>query len=257
MAKPMTCDVTELVGTVTANGRKRRAIGYVRVSTDEQTRKYGLDAQEHAITAHCRALGLRLVTIARDEGQSGSNGLDTRTGLAEALARLEAGDADILIVSRLDRLARDLLVQETILERLARRGRAVLSVAEPDVTSDDPTRVLVRQVLGAIAQYERGVIRGRMLAGKAVKAAQGGYTGGAPRFGTRASNATLISDTDERAAVTIIMQLRHQGHSYRNIASELDLRRIAPRRSTRWHAAVVRRIAIREAHVPTHDNPPS
>src|SRR4051812_28580331 len=101
---------------------KMRAFGYVRVSTSDQADGYGLEAQEAAIKTYCRAEGLRLVEILRDEGVSGSNGLDTREGLGVALARLEAGDGDLLVVSRLDRLARDLLVQETVLSRLQLRG---------------------------------------------------------------------------------------------------------------------------------------
>jgi DNA invertase Pin-like site-specific DNA recombinase len=225
---------------------KRAAIGYVRVSTDEQIKGYGLAAQEQAIRDYCKQEGLHLVDVARDEGLSGSNGLETRVGLAGALARLEVGGADSLIVSRLDRLARDLLTQETVLERLRQRGRDVISVAEPDVTSDDPTRVLVRQVLGAIAQYERGVIRGRMLAGKAVKAARGGYTGGRPRFGTRAENAALVTAVDESEAVDAIVELRRAGRSYRDVCAELDARGLKPRRADQWQPAVVRRIALRE-----------
>lgn len=224
---------------------KPRAVGYVRVSTDEQVRAYGLDAQEKAIRDYCAAEQLRLGTIYRDEGQSGSNGLDTRTGLAEALAALEAGDAELLVVSRLDRLARDLLVQETVIGRLGRRCCEVRSVAEPDVSSEDPTRVLVRQVLGAIAQYERGVIRGRMMAGKAAKAARGGYTGGRPRYGTRAAAGALAVDVGEDETVARILELRRDGASYRCIALTLEQEGIHPRRGERWQPSTLRAIVLR------------
>src|SRR5262249_42796275 len=103
--------------------RSRRAIGYVRVSTAEQAEHgNGLAAQRVAIRQHAKSAGLRLVDVLADEGLSGSNGLEARVGLVDALTRLERGDADVLIVSRLDRLARDLLVQETVLERLRQKG---------------------------------------------------------------------------------------------------------------------------------------
>ena len=68
---------------------KPKALGYVRVSTDEQAANgYGLEVQRAAIREYCRAQGLALVGILSDEGMSGSNGLDSREGLAEVLARV-------------------------------------------------------------------------------------------------------------------------------------------------------------------------
>src|ERR1700683_1843278 len=125
---------------------KQRVIGYTRVSTAEQVDGFGLEGQGGAIHAYCKAEGLRLVAMLSDEGQSGSNGLEDRCGLAEGLARIERGEASALVVYRLDRLARDLLLQETVHARLEAGGAEVLSVSEPAVEGDDATRVLVRQL---------------------------------------------------------------------------------------------------------------
>lgn len=225
--------------------RKTRAIGYVRVSTDQQVDGYGLDAQEDVIKAHCRAAGMRLVTIERDEGESGSNGLDTRLGLARALAELQAGRADVLVVSRFDRLARDVIVQETVIRELKKSGRQVVSVAEPEGDADEATRQLVRVVLGAIGEYERILIRGRMLAGKAAKAHRGGYVGGAPRFGCRADDRELVTDEREQAVVARMAELHAAGHSLREIASTLDSEGHKPKRGDRWHAVTVSRVLAR------------
>jgi DNA invertase Pin-like site-specific DNA recombinase len=224
---------------------RRKAIGYVRVSTQEQVSGFGLDVQDQALRTYCRQHELRLVDVARDEGQSGSNGLDTRAGLAEALALLERGEAEVLVVYRLDRLARDLLLQETLMARLRQHGAEVLSVSEPDVDSDDPTRVLVRQVLGAISQYERAVIRGRMMAGRAAKRASGGYSGGQPRYGTKAEDRQLAPNDEERPIVDLITRARAAGKSYRDICGALENAGYRPRRAQRWQPAVVRRIALR------------
>jgi DNA invertase Pin-like site-specific DNA recombinase len=225
----------------------KKAIGYLRVSTTEQVEGFGLAVQEEAVRGYCRQHDLRLVTIESDEGISGANGLDNRQGLARALAALEGGDADVLVVKRLDRLARDLLVQETVLERLTQHGKEVRSVDEADISSDDPTRVLVRQVLGAIAQYEKGVIRGRMLAGKAAKCAAGGYTGGAPRFGTRAENRELAVDPDELATIDRATVLRQDGRSLRDIAQVLEAEGRPTKRGKRWHPATVARMLRSES----------
>ena len=116
---------------------KQRVIGYTRVSTAEQIEGFGLSVQEQRIRAYCKAEGLNLVAMLSDLGQSGSNGLDDRLGLAEGLARIEKGDASALVVYRLDRLARDLLLQETIHTRLESGGASVVSVTEPAVEGDD------------------------------------------------------------------------------------------------------------------------
>jgi DNA invertase Pin-like site-specific DNA recombinase len=225
-----------------------RAVGYLRVSTQEQADSgYGLEAQRLAILRFCADLGFVLHAVYTDAGVSGAAGLDERPALSRALAELEAGRADRLVVYRLDRLARDLILQELLLARLAKAGTPVLSVTEPDIDtlSDDPTKTLIRQVLGALAQYERALIRGRMDAGRAVKAAAGGYVGGQPRYGTKAAAGDLTHNEEEAVVVERVLALRSQGRSYRQIASELEAAGLRPRRAARWHPMVVRAIAIR------------
>lgn len=123
-------------------GPRLRAIGYVRVSTDEQVQGNGLEVQEQGIRRHCRDNDVRLIEVVSDEGISGSNGLDARIGLASVLARLEAGGADCLVVYRLDRLARDFVLQELLVNRLRERGKPIRSVMEPDIETDtdDPPK---------------------------------------------------------------------------------------------------------------------
>ena len=224
---------------------KAKVIGYTRVSTAEQVEGFGLDVQEAAIRKYCKAEGLQLVAMLTDQGQSGSNGLDDRLGLAEGLARIEKGEASGLVVYRLDRLARDLLLQETVHARLEAVGASVLSVSEPAMTGDDPTRVLVRQLLGGIAQYERAVIRGRMMAGKAAKVAKGGYGGGRPAYGLKAAGGELVANPDERRIVEMVTFMRQRGDSYRQIAAGLTEWRLTTRTGGPWNPNQVRRIAQR------------
>jgi DNA invertase Pin-like site-specific DNA recombinase len=229
---------------------KQKVFGYTRVSTAEQVEGFGLDVQEAAIRKYCKDEGLLLVAMLTDEGQSGSNGLDDRLGLAEGLARIERGEASALVVYRLDRLARDLLLQETVHARLETAGASVLSVSEPAMTGDDPTRVLVRQLLGGIAQYERAVIRGRMMAGKAAKVAKGGYGGGRPAYGQRADGGELVANTEEAAIVETVTTMRKAGESYRSIATALKDGGLTTRSGGEWNPNQVRRIAQRSGVVP-------
>lgn len=216
-------------------------LGYVRVSTARQAEEgAGLEVQESKLRTWCMEGDHELVEIHRDEGVSGS--LVDRPGLAMALADMEAGRADVLAVYRLDRLARDLIVQETILERLARAGRQVRSVTEPEIDGSDPTRVLIRQVLGAIGQYERALIVARMHAGRMAKAAKGGYAYGSPPFGWRAVEGELVIDADEQAAMARIDELRRQRISLREIGERLVAEGYRPKRATRWHPESLRRL---------------
>jgi DNA invertase Pin-like site-specific DNA recombinase len=92
-----------------------RVAAYLRVSTDRQAEKgLGLQVQEQAIRTWAKAEKHRVVRWDRDEGVSGSNGLEARENLLSALAALQAGEVEAIVVYRLDRLARDLVVQESL-----------------------------------------------------------------------------------------------------------------------------------------------
>ena len=76
----------------------------------------------------------------------------------EILEALAENGTGLVLIERLDRLARDLMVQETIIGDLRKRSFDLISVCEPDLLQADPTRVLMRQIFGAIAQYEKAMI---------------------------------------------------------------------------------------------------
>lgn len=230
-----------------------RALGYIRVSTTEQVSGFGLHVQESAIRAYCRANGIRLVRVLRDEGRSGSNGLEDRVGLAEALAALKAGEASILVVYRMDRLARDLILQETLVQRLRDQGTPVRSASEPDLDNDtdDPTKVLIRQIVGAVSQYERAIIRGRLMSGKAAKKAAGGFVGGRPAYGFRIERGEVVMDEGEQEVVELVRSLHGAGRSLREIGAELDRLGHRPRDGTAWHPNTVRRIVMQQ-RPPSH-----
>ena len=181
-----------------------------------------------------------------DEGQSGSNGLDKRHGLAEALGRIEKGEASGLVVYRFDRLARDLILQETIYQRLTAKGCQVLSVKEPEQEGDEATANMVRQMLGVVSQYERATIHGRMMAGKAAKVAEGGYGGGRPRYGMRAEGGELHANEDESGLVDQVVKLRRKGQSYRTISATLAEQGQTNRSGQPFNPNQLRRIAQRE-----------
>ena len=90
---------------------------------------------------------------------SGAKELSDRPGLAALLDRLESNGVRTVIVERADRLARDLMVQEVIVAQFVKAGARIVTADGVDLTSDaDPTRRLIRQVLGAVAEFEKNLL---------------------------------------------------------------------------------------------------
>ena len=236
-----------------------KLVAYLRVSTDLQAEKgLGLHVQERGIKAWAKKEGHKIVLWTRDEGISGSNGVDTRVGLLDALAALSdcrqpsarrTGEAEGLVVYRLDRLARALTIQETTLATIWAMGGSAFSVDIGEVAKDDPDdpmKTALRQMIGVFAELERGMINARLRAGRKLKAERGGYAGyGSPSLGYRAEGKELVADEGEQAALERIRQLHGAGASLREIAATLTAEGHKPKRSDRWHPESLRRIVAR------------
>ncbi len=80
-----------------------------------------------------------------------------RPAWSEMIAALHSNGVRMIVVEKLDRLARDLMVQETAIGRRRKPGFTLVSVQEPDLMAPDPERVLLRQLIGAVAQYDKSV----------------------------------------------------------------------------------------------------
>jgi DNA invertase Pin-like site-specific DNA recombinase len=229
-----------------------RVIGYLRVSTDAQAeRGYGLDVQADAIRSWAKREGFVLATNLTDSGVSGSNGLDTRVALPEALAEIRVGRASGLVVYRLDRLARDLVLQETLLAEVRRMGADVYSTAGGEAAyladdPDDPSRRLIRQILGAVSEYERSMISLRLRSGRRRKSAVGGYAYGSPPYGWEAVDRELVEVAREQVVRAQMRALQENGHSIRQIAEVLNADGVpAKRHGSRWHPTTVARALTR------------
>jgi DNA invertase Pin-like site-specific DNA recombinase len=122
------------------------------------------------------------------------------------------------------------------------------SAAETGYLSDDPddrSRKLIRQVLGAVAEYERAMIALRLRSGRARKAKKGGFAYGAPGFGYPTEAKELVGDDQEQAALARISELHATGASLREITSTLEAEGYRPKRSSRWHPGTLGRIVSR------------
>jgi DNA invertase Pin-like site-specific DNA recombinase len=221
-----------------------QAIGYVRVSTESQALDgLGLDVQRDSIRALAEAEGLDLVTIYSDEGISGSEDVAGREGLADALDHLATGNATVLLIPKLDRLARDMMLQESILADVWKHNATVLSCSETERTycqpdsADDPARGLIRKVLGAVAEYERAMIRARLVAGRRRRIALDGYAGGPEPYGW--------TDPDEQAILSHVADQRDRGLGWKAIADELNSAGLHKRNGAPWCKASIQRTYAR------------
>ena len=132
------------------------AFAYLRVSGKGQVEGDGFTRQIEAIPLPTpKAHNVRLAKIYREEGVSGTKDLENRPALGELLDALHCEGVKLVLVEKLDRLARDLMVQESILHDISRKGFQLVSVAEPDLCSDDPSRKLMRQIMGAFSECRK------------------------------------------------------------------------------------------------------
>lgn len=217
--------------------------GYLRVSTEAQLDGLGLDVQRAAVTELGEQQGRTIGAWFVDEGISGSEGLDTRAGLAAALDYLCEHPGATLIVPRLDRLARDLMVQESVLADIWRAGGHVLSCSETERTycrpddPADPARTLIRQVLGAVAAYERAMIRLRLVRGRRLRLVRDGWAGGPVPYGW--------NDEHEHAVLLDIDEHRRAGVSWRALARVFAERGVVKRNGKPWNAQELQRTHAR------------
>jgi DNA invertase Pin-like site-specific DNA recombinase len=137
-------------------------VAYMRCSGLGQVDGDTWDRQQDTISRYASAHGMTVADADwfRDEGVSGTKDLENRPGLAALLDRVESNGVRVVLVETSSRLARDLMVGEVILRQLAEVGCRVIAAdsgTELTADTDDPTRRLIRQVLGAVAEFDRRV----------------------------------------------------------------------------------------------------
>lgn len=222
-----------------------RAIGYIRVSTEEQVKEgVSLAAQKDRVTAYAVAKDLDLVEVVADEGLSGKN--LKRPGLEKVLGMCHGGEVDNVIVWRLDRLTRrtrDLLslVEDVFLAR----GVELHSVVESLDTSSPHGR-FVLTLLGGLAQMERELIGDRTRAALAYKRERMQPTSHPPLgFTSKGANQPMTADPGELSTVRRILASHESGKSLAAIARQLNASRTPTKRGGRWFASTVSNVVRR------------
>jgi DNA invertase Pin-like site-specific DNA recombinase len=231
---------------------------YCRTSTANGAGSDSLQAQEEACRAWAVEQGHEVVVVYRDDALSGTLGIEDRPGLAASLMALDDGLAEGLVVHRPDRLARELHVQEVALAHAWAAGDhvRVFEAAEgAEIMRDDPSdpqRRFLRQVMGAAAELERGLIKARLQGGRRRKAAKGGYIGGKRlhrRYGYDLVDGEYVPVDHEQEAIMRIVGYRNAKpapYTWAAIADRLNQLPIPPPSGEAWYPMTCRRIAQRE-----------
>jgi DNA invertase Pin-like site-specific DNA recombinase len=219
----------------------KRAIGYVRVSTDEQARDgVSLDAQAGKIRAYAILHELELLDVIIDAGESGGTPLAERAGGARIMDAIRMRQADAVIVYRLDRLGRRTLDVLSLVENVTRRGIALHSITEKLDTESAIGRFVLR-TLASLAEMERDQVRDRTRMAMQHIAANSRAVSRPPR-GLRIVDGRFEPDpgSDGLRMLTRARELRTQELTYRAIAATLHAEGFRPERGTRMSASTVR-----------------
>jgi DNA invertase Pin-like site-specific DNA recombinase len=140
--------------------QRKPAFGYTRTSsaTNLGEDKDSVPSQRRAIQAYANRAGYKIVAWFDDGDVKGADPIDTRKGFAEMMEAIAANGCRTIIVETANRFARDLVVQETGYQRLKAEGIALIAADSPDCFTDEtPTAVLIRQILGAVAQFDKSM----------------------------------------------------------------------------------------------------
>jgi DNA invertase Pin-like site-specific DNA recombinase len=215
-----------------------KAFAYLRVSGKGQVDGDGFPRQLTAIKEHAMAHNLRIKAVYREEGVTGTKESMDRPAWSEMMMALQGNGVRTIVIEKLDRLARDLMVQEATIADLQKHGFVLISVAEPDLMAADPTRILMRQLMGAVAQYDKSQIVAKLRGARMRKRAAEGRCEGRKPFGFYEGESAII----ERMA-----SLRASGMAFATIADTLNANGIKPRQGEQWHGFAVNKILTRHS----------
>lgn len=238
---------------------------YVRVSTKGQADDgLGRADQERQIRAWAKRNGHTICGPVAFEQVSGAavkqqvndddlvvvDLVKARPVFIEAMRRIREGRCEGLVMLNLGRLSRVFTVQEAALAMVWSSGGRMFTVDAGEILEDDPAdpmRTAIRQMMGVFHQLDRAMIVARLQGGRQVKAGQGGYAYGSPRYGYHSVDKQLVPDQAEQNVARRIRRLHRAGLSIRKIADQLNAEQVPAKRGGTWHPTTVARVLAREA----------
>jgi DNA invertase Pin-like site-specific DNA recombinase len=222
-----------------------KAVSYLRVSGKGQIDGDGFPRQREAIQRYAKSHRMTIVDEFTDGGVSGKNELEDRPGLGLLIFRIEQNGVRVVLVETAMRLARDLMVGEIILDRFRKLGVKVIEVAggnDLTVGDDNPTSRLIRQILGAVAEFEKSVLVGKLRAARQRQRLKHGRCEGRKPFGTFPGEAEVV----ERIKDMRRKPRKGERLSFAAIAEQLNEEGVPTRSGKPWRPSTVGNILGRE-----------
>ncbi len=220
-----------------------KVIGYVRLSRAVREESTSVVRQREIIEETCRARGHELVRIVEDIDVSASKRRLDRPGLTEVRSRIGSGEADAVMVWRLDRLARSVVDLGTLLDE----GLQIISATETVDTTDPMGRAMV-EILQVFASMEATTIGLRVSASQEHLRSVGRFPGGMVPYGYRTvphpngAGRALEPDPVEASVVRRMVAEVLEGRSIYAVTAGLNADGIPTRRFSTWSPTVVRRL---------------
>ncbi|EWY36884.1 DNA invertase Pin [Skermanella stibiiresistens SB22] len=231
-----------------AKAKSNIAVGYVRVSTADQTDSgLSLEHQEARIRAYAAAQGLELLDIVSDAGVSAGKELSSRPGGVRVLAMLTTGPARHLIALKLDRVFRnaaDALNQTAAWDK-AGVGLHLVDMGGQSINTQSAMGRMFFTMAAGFAEMERGLIAERTAAAIQQKKKRGEVYG-RPVLGFDAVGGRMVENAEEKALMQRVLEMRDAGVSMAKIADRFNAEGVPTKRGgVAWHASTVKRICDR------------
>jgi DNA invertase Pin-like site-specific DNA recombinase len=195
----------------------KTAIGYIRVSTDEQAREgISLENQRMKIEAYCQLNDLELIQVIEDAGKSGKD--LNRDGIQALIAHIKTRSVGAIVVYKLDRLSRRVRDTLTLMELIEKKNIAFHSITERIDTKSAMGKFFLN-IMASMNQWERDTISERTRDALRLKIVKNERAGQVP-YGWRLADdgKTLVKNNREQKAICLIQELNGNGYSYREYA---------------------------------------
>jgi len=216
-----------------------KAIGYVRVSTEDQAREgISLDHQRAKIRAYCELKDFELVSIIEDAGIGAKN--LNRPGAQKVIRLAKSKRVDAVVVYKLDRMFRSTIDALETTQQFDKWGVSFHSIQETLDTKSAMGRFFFTLTAG-LAEMERGIIGERTRAALKHKKERGEYTGGGIPFGYDITgDGHLVENLAEQKTIRLIRKLKMEGHTLRSICKELEAEGYTTKTGrTHWNSKTV------------------
>jgi site-specific DNA recombinase len=220
---------------------------YIRVSSVKQENNSSLEHQKACIEAYCASRNLTLdPNNIFTEVESGAK--QERTEFNKMREAMKNTKLEHLLVYSIDRLTRSVYVGEIIAKEVRELGGSIISVTQ-GFDDRTPSGRMTRQMLTVVAEMERETILQRTSSGRKATVKKGLWGGGRPPMGYKTVGSDgirgygkLSVDEKEAQAVNLMFSLRKQGRSYREIAGDLEDKKIFTSKNTPYNPGTIKRI---------------